>query len=96
METVKFHIPGFSELRDQIEQLQEQIGELSKNQFSGRWLDNREFCDLLGISSRTAQNYRDRGLISFSQIGPKIYYNQEDIECFLEQHKVKAFYSKSA
>lgn len=96
MKTIQFEIPGFDELNNRIEELRKQIEELSQEKFCSSWLDNREFCKLLGISTRTAQNYRDRGMITFSQIGPKIYYKQAEIEAFLEQYKVKAFYSKSA
>ncbi len=56
-----------------------------------QWLDNQEFMQLLKISKRTAQNYRDAGLISFSQIGSKIYYKLSDVEDLLKKHYNKAF-----
>lgn len=51
---------------------------------------NDELCELLGISKRTAQNYRDKQLITFSQVGGKIFYHHEDIEAFLDKHKIEA------
>jgi hypothetical protein len=49
------------------------------------WLDNQEFMQLLKISSRTAQNYRDKNMISFSLIGNKLYYKLSDVEDLLER-----------
>lgn len=56
-----------------------------------RFLDNAEFLQLMKISKRTAQTWRDEGKISFSQIGNKIYYSQADAEAIFKQHYVKAF-----
>ena len=44
----------------------------------------RSFCEYLGISKRTAQNYRDTGVIPFSQIGSKIYYRWSDVVTMIE------------
>lgn len=55
------------------------------------WLDNQELMQLLKISKRTAQHYRDTGLISFSQVGNKIYYKLADVESLLKSHYNKAF-----
>ena len=44
------------------------------------WLDNQEVCQILSISPRTLQTYRDKGIISFSCIRQKIYYRPEDVE----------------
>ncbi|MFC5271383.1 helix-turn-helix domain-containing protein [Adhaeribacter terreus] len=55
------------------------------------WLDNQHLMKQLKVSKRTLQNWRDQGLISFSQIGSKIYYNQKDIDTFLEKHINKSF-----
>ena len=41
-------------------------------------------CEKLGISKRTLQTYRDRGLLPYSQINHKIYYQTEDVEVFVE------------
>ena len=44
------------------------------------FIDNSEFIDLMKISKRTAQTWRDNGIIAFSQVGNKIYYRTLDIE----------------
>lgn len=58
------------------------------------FLDNQEFIQLMHISKRTAQTWRDEGKISFSQIGSKIYYKMKDVEILLDKNYNKAFKNK--
>jgi hypothetical protein len=53
------------------------------------WMDNQDLCELLHISKRTLQHYRDSGKIPFSQVGAKIYYKAKDIDDFLHSHYLK-------
>ncbi len=53
-------------------------------------IDNAQFINLMGISQKTAQTWRDTGVISFSQIGNKIYYRISDLENLLEKNYRKA------
>jgi len=53
------------------------------------WVDNQDVCELLHISKRTLQHYRDSGKIPFSQVGAKIYYKASDIDDFLQSHYLK-------
>lgn len=53
------------------------------------WMDNQDVCELLHISKRTLQHYRDSGKIPFSQVGAKIYYKATDIDDFLQSHYLK-------
>ena len=68
---------------------------LNEKKPSDKLLDNTEFIELLKISKRTAQNYRDNGMIAFSQIGNKIFYKSSDIEKFLSANLKPAFFQKS-
>lgn len=60
--------------------------ELAKKQSTiiDKFLDNQEFMLLMYISKRTAQNWRDEGRISYSQIGGKIYYRLSDVQKMLD------------
>ena len=58
------------------------------------FLDNADFIQLMKISKRTAQTWRDEGKVSFSQVGSKIYYLLSDVEKLLEQHYIKSFSRK--
>lgn len=45
-----------------------------------KYLTNRELCELLRISSRTLQNWRDKGKIPFIQLRGKILYRESQIQ----------------
>lgn len=72
--------------------LTELIKKLDKRlvQESIQVLDNSQFMGLMGISIKTAQNWRDNGLVSFSQVGSKIYYKVSDIQELLNKHYHKS------
>lgn len=44
-----------------------------------KYLTNREVCQLFRISSRTLQNWRDTGKISFIRLKGKILYKESEI-----------------
>ena len=46
-------------------------------------------CLALGISKRCLQNYRDNGLIPYSNIGGKFFYREVDIQEILESGLTK-------
>jgi hypothetical protein len=50
-------------------------------------LDNADFIQMFKISPKTAQTWRDEGLIQFAQVKGKIYYKLKDIQEFLNNHK---------
>ncbi len=50
------------------------------------FLDNSDLMRLLKISSGTAKNWRETGLIAFSQPSNKIYYKLSDVSEFLKRH----------
>lgn len=54
------------------------------------FFDNNEFLQLMNISKRTAQSWRDNGTIAYSQIGSKIYYRFSDILKLLNINYVPA------
>ena len=50
-------------------------------------LDNADFIQMFKISAKTAQNWREEGLIEFAQIKGKIYYSLKDIQSFIQRHR---------
>lgn len=50
------------------------------------FFDNQEFLQIMNISKRTAQTWRDSKLIAYSQVGSKIYYRMADILNMLNTH----------
>ena len=56
-----------------------------------RYLTNAEVCDLLKVSRRALQRYRDEGRIAFSQVGATIRYKAADVERFLHDNYNPSF-----
>lgn len=54
------------------------------------FVDNQEFLQIMNISKRTAQSWRDLKIIAFSQVGNKIYYKLADIISLLERNRIEA------
>jgi|JFJP01.1.fsa_nt_gi hypothetical protein len=50
------------------------------------FFDNQEFMLLMNISKRTAQEWRNKDIIKFSQVGNKIYYRLSDIQKLLNDN----------
>lgn len=93
MEAVILSKDQYTELVARLDEIANRINtknELKKDTF----LDNQEFLQLMKISKRTAQTWRDEGRISFSQVGNKIYYKLSDVEKLLQEHYNKAFSKK--
>lgn len=53
-----------------------------------RWLSGKEAMDILGVSPRTLQRYRDTGLIPFSKLGKKCRYRLSDVERVLDIYRI--------
>ena len=52
----------------------------SRNKNLSDWLDNQDVCQMLSISKRTLQTYRDNGTLPYTRIGDKMYYKAEEVE----------------
>jgi hypothetical protein len=79
--------------REPLEMIQERLNkmavrlELKQHSLPAQvFFDNQEFIQLMNISKRTAQAWRDSGMIAFSQVGSKIYYRLPDIMQMLEKY----------
>lgn len=87
MELITFESDAFKKIMDSINALSTSIDtNLRKQPLSDVWLDIQETCQLLKVSKRTLQAYRDNGILNFSQIGGKIYFKAADIDQHLKKH----------
>ena len=84
METVLLSKMSFEELRLDLKEIKTHIKNITSP--SEHFIDNDTFAKLMGVSSRTAQKWRDNGLIGFSKLGKKIYYRMSDVDQFLKDH----------
>lgn len=95
METIEIMQEVYRKLADKIDHIDRKLDDRrNTNPLTEVWLDIQEACQLLKISKRTLQSYRDNGILAFSQIGGKIYFRASDIESHLNRHYVKAFNPK--
>lgn len=91
MEVITISSEAFQQIVSNISEISKKIDYSNKQHpLSDTWLDIQDVCQLLKISKRTLQSYRDNGLLSYSQISGKIYFKANDIEQHLNSHYVKA------
>ncbi len=50
------------------------------------YIDNNEFLQLFKVSRRTAQHWRDSGIIGHTMIGSKIYYCLADVQKMMKEN----------
>ena len=80
--------------QEALDEIMEVVHRAAENQqFSSRdqkdeWLSSEEARQILGVSPKTWQNYRDRGIIPFSQTGRKIYVLRSDLDNYLKSHRI--------
>lgn len=48
-----------------------------------KWLDNQEVCLILGITKRTLQSYKDKGILPYSKLNRKNYFKYTDVQALL-------------
>lgn len=81
----------YSDLLQKIEQIATNVERLKSGLTHKPLYTIEETCELLHISKRTLQKYRDEGMIPFTQVRNKIYFRDTDIEEFLANHKVEPY-----
>ena len=92
MQVITITTDAYEQLIDKIEAIAANLNRKSKeNPLTDTWLDIQEVCQLLKISKRTLQTYRDNGTLPFSQVGGKIYFKATNIEHHLENHYKPSF-----
>ena len=75
-----------------------EVAQTHKPLFGGEhFLTGKEVCERLYISPRSLQDYRDRGIIPYTQFAGKILYKESEIERILknnyrEKDKMKMAY----
>ena len=89
MEIINIEARVFETMATRFEQFVKRVETLChrNNKSLQKWLNNQDVCQILNISKRTLQTYRDNGTIPYSQIGHKMYYKSEDVERVLNQLK---------
>lgn len=80
----------FEQIKQRFEDFAKQIKIICGDSLNNeKWLDNKTVCELLHVSPRTLQSYRDNGTLPYSQIGHKCYYKASDIENLINESQSK-------
>ena len=74
----------FTNLDELIDTIRQALKNRTPHLNGEKFLSNRDVCKMLHVSSRTLQDWRDTGKISFIQIKGKILYKQSKINNLLE------------
>jgi predicted TIM-barrel fold metal-dependent hydrolase len=84
------NIENISELTKKIDQLLPVIDHLVRppDQII---LDDVQLREMLKMSKRSTAYLREKGLITYSKIGSKIYYLLSDVLLFLKQNEIQSF-----
>lgn len=90
MEAVILTKDEFQRVQNELSEIKQLLEQKQKNT-KDIFLDNQEFIQTMNVSKRLAQQWRDQGIIAFSQIGGKIYYRISDIQVMLEKNYNPAF-----
>ena len=87
MELISMDVKIFDALALRVGMIEEKVATLYRKQADvglKTWLDNQDVCQTLGITKRTLQTYREKGLLPFSRIRHKVFYKPEDVEKLLQ------------
>ena len=88
-EIVNRETPEMKELISGIRKMTKRLKEIAETHrplFGGEiYLTGRELSKRLFISPRTLQDYRDKGIIPYTQIAGKILYRLSDLEKILSE-----------
>ncbi|MFR9165095.1 MAG: TraM recognition domain-containing protein [Dysgonomonas sp.] len=69
MEIIAIEKRTFELMKKRFEDFVVQVEKLCNQNQKTEWLNNEQVCEMLNISKRTLQSYRDNGRLSYSQIG---------------------------
>jgi len=76
----------FTDLDELLDTIRQALKNRTPHLNGEKFLSNRDVCKMLHVSSRTLQDWRDRGKIPFIQIKGKILYKQSDVLELIENN----------
>src|SRR5699024_3365547 len=84
-EEIIAHQELIMQLKNRIEEILNNYRPVMKGEI---YLSGEDVCEMLHISKRTLQQYRDDKILPYIQIGGKIIYKESDILTVLEQNYI--------
>ena len=91
MEVINIEAQTFEAMMNRFEAFAQRVEKLCEGQDKSlhHWLDNQDVCQILNISKRTLQTYRDNGTLAYTQVNHKVFYKPEDVEKVITKLKQK-------
>ena len=90
METLHAIHHALEEISRQLKNIESKLAEVpAPKSEKPEWLDPWEICKMLHITKRTLDNYRDRGYLTYSKVGGRVFYYRGDIDDFLKEHRTR-------
>ena len=92
MEVIMIETKVFKAMQERFEAFARKVDELydeNSDKNMKKWLDNQDVCQILNITKRTLQTYRENVILPYTMIGHKIYYKTEDVERVINNLKMK-------
>lgn len=77
-------------ITDKLEQVERILNKKNEEDVNSQWIESTKAKEMLGVSQKTWQTYRDERVIPFSQFGRKIYVKRGDLEDFMGKHYISA------
>lgn len=91
-ETINKETPEMKQLISGIGNLSKRVREIAQTHrplFEGElYLTGREVCERLVLFPRTLQDYRNKGILPYTQIAGKILYHLSDLNHLLQENYV--------
>ena len=89
-EIINKETPEMKQLISGIQEVSKRVREIAQTHrplFGGEiYLTGRGVCERLFVSPRNLQDYRDKGIIPYTQIAGKILYRLSDINRLLQEN----------
>ena len=93
MDIVAIEKDSFDSFRKKLEQIVSLVDNTSlpspDMHIEREWIDGKTLAASLNISLRTLQTLRERGKLSFSTVGKKVYYKVAEVQKLLELGRTK-------
>lgn len=79
---------ALEEIMRTLSDIKNQLGQ-SKKEDQDEYVQSSDVPNLLRISARTWQSYRDKKMIPVIRIGGKIWVKRSDLDKFMQEHYIK-------
>lgn len=90
MNTKLITVEDYQGLMGQLATIEQKLDRITPEKLDEVTYTSEQVCTMLGIATKTLQNYRDRKRISFSRVGTKIWYTAKDVQEFLSRNRLKS------